>query len=63
MTVPLLKNHSEKDIIEELQTSFSSQKTNRFEIKKEHDKTLVRAVFARRFEKVCMILLRLYLQS
>ncbi|ESO97921.1 hypothetical protein LOTGIDRAFT_153029, partial [Lottia gigantea] len=49
--LPMLKWHSEDEILEELKNSISVKNVNRFEVLEQKNSILVRATYARNFEK------------
>lgn len=51
MRINLMRHNTELEVIEEIDTSLSHRGAKRFERKNENEKTLVRAMFCRRFEK------------
>lgn len=60
MTVPLLGQYSETEVLGEIQTSQSYRKTARYQWEVRPDGVYVRAAYGRRFERVCS-LKKLYL--
>ncbi|XP_035659303.1 uncharacterized protein LOC118404341 [Branchiostoma floridae] len=51
MTVPLLRHHQKQEVLREVRESTSYRGHKRFEERPEKDRTLVRALYRRRFER------------
>ncbi|XP_066269043.1 uncharacterized protein [Branchiostoma lanceolatum] len=51
MTVPLLRHHQKQEVLREVRESKSYRGNRRFEERPEKDRTLVRALYGRRFER------------
>ncbi|KAI8497536.1 hypothetical protein Bbelb_248420 [Branchiostoma belcheri] len=51
MTVPLLRHHQKQEVLREVRESTSYRGNKRFEERREKDRTLVRALYRRRFER------------
>ncbi|CAF0774092.1 unnamed protein product [Rotaria sp. Silwood1] len=51
MTVPLLSEYTENEVLGEIQTSYSYRKTPRYQWEKRPDGVYVRAAYGRRFER------------